>query len=191
MCIYVISEDIIYPKEVEDTLDLIEGLAHGKGISTAEFLSATVRHKKVASLLAIDVLATSRLKTVIDLNTLSRTLKKSETRMSDSYISLTDNKSSEGNDNIRGSICHRLTPFYWICNRSRMVDRSNGINRKDHSNYGSTMSRLYRCDNPFPEIHQQGNSNDVKTLHELPGEHQTIGDGEKCIQGNVFDSGVW
>ena len=188
MCIYVISEDIIYPKEVEDTLDLIEGLAHGKGISTAEFLSATVRHKKVASLLAIDVLATSRLKTVIDLNTLSRTLKKSETRMSDSYISLTDNKSSEGNDNIRGSICHRLTPFYWICNRSRMVDRSNDINRKDHSNYGSTMSR---CEHPIPEIHQQGNITSAKTLHELREDHQTIDHGEKCIQGNIFDSGVW
>ena len=188
MCLYVISEGIVYPKEVEDTLDLIEGLDHGKGITYAEFLSATVRHTKVASLLTIDVLATIRLKTVIDLNNLSGTLKKSETRMSDSYLSLTDNKSSEGNDNIRGSICHRLTPFYWICNRSSMVDRSNDINRKNHSSYGSTMSR---CEHPIPEIHQQGNNSGAKTIHELPADRQAIDDGEKCIQGNIFDSGVW
>ena len=189
MCIYVISEGIVCPKEIEDTLDLIEGLDHGKGISNAEFLSANIRHKKIADLLTIDVLATSRLQTVIDLNNLSRTLKKSETRMSDSYISLTDNKSSEGgNDNIRGSICHRLTPFYWICNRSRMVDRSNDMNTKHHSRYGSTMSR---CEHPIPEIHQHGNITGVKTLHEHPQNHPTIDDGEKCIQGNIFDSGVW
>ena len=191
MYTYVVSENIVYPKEVEDTLNLIEGLNHGKGISHAEFLSANIRHKKVADLLTIDVLATSRLKTVIDLNNLSRTLKKSETRMSDSYISLTDNKSSEGgNDNIRGSICHRLTPFYWICNRSRMVDRSNinDINRKNHSSYGSTMSR---CEHPIPGINQQFNISAAEKLHELPEDHQTIEDGEKCIQGNIFDSGVW
>ena len=189
MYTYVVSENIVYPKEVEDTLNLIEGLNHGKGISNAEFLSANIRHKKIADLLTIDVLATSRLKTVIDLNNLSRTLQKSETRMCDSYISLTDNKSSEGgNDNIRGSICHRLTPFYWICNRSRMVDRSNDINRKDHSSYGSTMSR---CNHPIPQIHQQGNNTGAKTLHELPQNHPAIDDGEKCIHGNIFDSGVW
>ena len=86
MCIYVISEGIVCRKEIEDTLDLIEGLDHGKEISNAEFLSAIVRHKKVASLLAIDVLATSRLKTVIDLNNSSRTLKNSETRIKCDFL---------------------------------------------------------------------------------------------------------
>ena len=184
----MISEGIEYPKDVEDTLNLIEALDHGNGISNAEFLSANVRHKRLADLLSIDCLATSRLKTVIDLNNLSRTLTKSETGMSDSYISLTDNKSSEGNDNTRMSICQRLTPFYWICNRSRIVDRSEYMNRKENSSYGSTMRRY---DHPMPEIHQPYNMNDRSTNHALYEDYQTIENDERCTNGNIFDSGVW
>ena len=188
MCKRGISEGIVYAKDVEDTLNLIEAIDHGKGISNAEFLSANVRHERLADLLSIDVLAASRLKTVIDLNSLSRTLTKSEAGISDSYISLTDNKSSEGNENTRMSICHRLTPFYWICNRSRIVDRSDDINRKVNSSYGSTMRR---CDHPMPEIHQPYNINDLSTKHALSEDCQTIENDERCTNGNIFDSGVW
>ena len=184
----MISDGIVYSKDLEDTLNLIEALDHGKGISNAEFLSANVRHKRLADLLSIDVLAASRLKTVIDLNNLSKTLTKSETGMSDSYISLTDNKSSEGNDNTRMSICQRLTPFYWICNRSRIVDRSEYMNRKDNSSYGSTM-RIYN--HHMPEIHQPYNINDRTTKHALSEDYQTIENDERCTNGNIFDSGVW
>ena len=126
--------------------NLIEEFDHNNDISESEFLSATNKHKTLENFLKISILEETRFLIVEEIKLLYDNLIKEEdqeSNFSQSYISLTEEKSTNSSDNLNMfSTCQTISYFdwIWICRRNKPSVESNIMENSSKFGYGATQS---------------------------------------------------
>lgn len=161
----------IYPQEVEDMFNLIEEFDHNNDISESEFLSATNKYQKLENFLKISILEETRFLIVEEIKLFHHNLIKEgdqESNFSQSYISLTEDKSANSSDNLNMfSACQTVSYFdwIWICRRNKPSVESNRIEKSNKLDYGATQNRKDQkndCDKVCEDAIKTDNSKSEK-----------------------------